>query len=74
MYFQKTLKEMPEQEFRDNIEALAAKRLEKPKTLDGRAGYLWGEIACGFYHFNRGRLVNSPGSIPLFSWTKWFLL
>lgn len=48
---------MPEEEFLDNVEALAARRLEKPKTLRAKANRFWSEIDQGFYHFNRGLLI-----------------
>lgn len=48
---------MSEEEFRDNVEALAAKRLEKPKTMGAKALRYWTEIDVGFYHFNRGLLL-----------------
>lgn len=48
---------MPEEQFRENIESLAAKRLEKPKTLKAKAGRYWEEIASGFYHFDRGKIL-----------------
>ncbi|VDD86432.1 unnamed protein product [Enterobius vermicularis] len=51
--FRQKLEEMPEEQFRENIESLAAKRLEKPKTLKAKAGRYWEEIASGFYHFDR---------------------
>lgn len=44
---------MPEEEFRDNIEALATKRLEKPKTSKAQAERYWSEVDSGFYLFNR---------------------
>ncbi|VDK51055.1 unnamed protein product [Anisakis simplex] len=51
--FRKNLEEMPDEEFKDNVEALAAKRLEKPKTMGAKSARYWAEIDVGFYHFNR---------------------
>ncbi|MFH4976237.1 hypothetical protein AB6A40_002946 [Gnathostoma spinigerum] len=44
---------MSDQEFHDNIEAVAVKRLEKPKTMGAKASRFWSEIELGYYHFNR---------------------
>ncbi|VDM44124.1 unnamed protein product [Toxocara canis] len=51
--FRANLESMSEEEFKDNVEALAAKRLEKPKTMGAKASRFWAEIDVGFYHFNR---------------------
>uniref|UniRef100_A0A914XIB4 Insulin-degrading enzyme n=1 Tax=Plectus sambesii TaxID=2011161 RepID=A0A914XIB4_9BILA len=47
------IEQMPAEEFVKNVEALATKRLEKPKKLTAQAGRYWSEIGCRMYHFNR---------------------
>lgn len=48
-----TVSEMPEEEFERNKEALAVKRLEKPKRMYSRTAKYWSEIASKLYHFDR---------------------
>lgn len=57
--FQSDLEEMSDDEFRDNVEALAIKRLEKPKTMKAQASRYWTEVDSGFYLFERSNLFNS---------------
>ncbi|VDO42777.1 unnamed protein product [Onchocerca flexuosa] len=56
MKFRHDLDKMSEKEFSDNVEALATKRLEKPKTLKAQAGRFWAEIDNGFYLFERDNI------------------
>jgi insulysin len=49
---------MSDDEFRQNIEGLATKRLEKPKTLTAQAMQYWSEIRTHMYHFDRGLWMN----------------
>lgn len=51
--FRQKLSSMSEEEFKENVESLAMKMLEKPKTLNSKACRYWTEISSGFYHFNR---------------------
>uniref|UniRef100_A0A8R1TWN1 Insulin-degrading enzyme n=2 Tax=Onchocerca TaxID=6281 RepID=A0A8R1TWN1_ONCVO len=56
MKFRLELEKMSDKEFFDNVEALATKRLEKPKTLKAQAGRFWAEIDSGFYLFERDNI------------------
>ena len=47
---------MSEESFNNHVEALATKRLEKPKTISAQSGRFWGEIESKQYHFERGML------------------
>ena len=40
--------------FKKHVEALATKRLEKPKKLSSQNAMYWGEIESQQYNFNRG--------------------
>ncbi|VDM13167.1 unnamed protein product [Wuchereria bancrofti] len=51
--FRSDLEKMSDDEFLDNVEALATKRLEKPKTMKAQAGRYWAEVDIGFYLFER---------------------
>ncbi|CAG9536896.1 unnamed protein product [Cercopithifilaria johnstoni] len=53
MKFRSDLEKMPDDEFLDNVEALATKRLEKPKTMKAQASRYWAEVDSGFYLFER---------------------
>ena len=48
-----TLATMEETEFSQHVEALATKRLEKPKKLSVRNGRYWSEILSQHYNFHR---------------------
>ena len=48
-----SLQEMEDTEFQTQVEALATKRLEKPKKLSVRNGRYWSEILSQHYHFDR---------------------
>ena len=56
---------MSEEEFREHVEALATKRLEKPKKLSARNGRYWSEILSQHYNFHRDNLEVSSGTILL---------
>lgn len=47
---------MTEEGFREHVEALATKRLEKPKKLSARNGRYWTEILSQHYNFLRDTL------------------
>lgn len=52
----KSLEEMPEEEFQSYIEAVIAKNLEKPHSLYAHAMQLWEEISTQRYIFDRREL------------------
>ena len=45
---------MSDEQFKDNIEALAARRLEQPKKMSGQNAKYWSEIVSQQYNFDRG--------------------
>ena len=45
---------MPDEKFKDYVEALAVKKLEKPKRLAHEVGRYQGEIVSKQYNFHRG--------------------
>ena len=47
---------MDENEFNQHVEALATKRLEKPKKLSVRNGRYWSEILSQHYNFDRDQI------------------
>ena len=51
-----TLAAMEENEFNQHVEALATKRLEKPKKLSVRNGRYWSEILSQHYNFDRDQI------------------
>lgn len=54
--FQKFLEGLSEKEFHTHVEALAVKRLEKPKTIMQQASKYWMEIYIRQYNFNRDKV------------------
>ena len=50
---EKTLEDLSEEEFQSHVEALATKRLEKPKKLSVRNSRFWSEILSQHYNFDR---------------------
>ena len=48
-----SLGELPDEEFKTHVEALATKRLERPKKLSVRNGRYWSEILSQHYNFDR---------------------
>ena len=50
------LEKMEEAEFLQHVEALASKRLEKPKKLGVRNGRFWSEILSQHYNFDRDQI------------------
>jgi len=51
-----TLDKMEEEEFTTHVEALATKRLERPKKLSVRNGRYWSEILSQHYNFDRDQV------------------
>ena len=54
IFFQKHIEEMEAATFTKHVEALATKRLEKPKKLSSQNNQYWGEIESQQYNFDRG--------------------
>jgi secreted Zn-dependent insulinase-like peptidase len=52
---------MSEESFKEHVEALATKRLEKPKKLSARNGRYWSEILSQHYNFHRDTLEVRAG-------------
>lgn len=53
---EKILQDMKIEEFEKHKNALATKRLERPKELSTLANKYFSEILCHQYHFDRGTL------------------
>lgn len=53
---EKAVEEMSEEAFQKHIQALAIRRLDKPKKLSAECAKHWGEIISQQYHFDRGEL------------------
>lgn len=51
---EKAVEEMSEEAFQKHIQALAIRRLDKPKKLSAECSKHWGEIISQQYHFDRG--------------------
>lgn len=60
---------MSDDEYQENVEALATKRLEKPKKLSAQAMRYWSEIQAHMYHYDRGLQLNV---VDLLS-SRWFV-
>lgn len=58
----KTFEDMEDSEYKQHVEALAHKRLEKPKKLSVRNGRYWSEILSQHYNFNRDEIEVSEKS------------
>lgn len=59
---EKSLEEMSDEAFQKHIQALAIRRLDKPKKLSAECAKHWGEIISQQYNFDRGEapLERSP--------------
>ena len=53
---QESLENMSQEEFKAHVEALAIKRLEKPKKLSVRNGRYWSEILSQHFNFERDKV------------------
>lgn len=53
---EKAVEEMSEEAFQKHIQALAIRRLDKPKKLSAECSKHWGEIISQQYNFDRGGL------------------
>ena len=52
---EKSVEEMSEEAFQKHIQALAIRRLDKPKKLAAECAKYWGEIISQQYNFDRGQ-------------------
>lgn len=57
---EKAVEEMSEEAFQKHIQALAIRRLDKPKKLSAECAKHWGEIISQQYNFDRGE---SPSTV-----------
>lgn len=51
---------MTEEAFQKHIQALAIRRLDKPKKLSAECAKYWGEIISQQYNFDRGKAKLGP--------------
>jgi len=51
---EKAVEEMSDEAFQKHIQALAIRRLDKPKKLSAECAKYWGEIISQQYNFDRG--------------------
>lgn len=51
---EKSLEEMGDEAYQKHIQALAIRRLDKPKKLAAECAKYWGEIISQQYNFDRG--------------------
>lgn len=56
---EKAVEDMSEEAFQKHIQALAIRRLDKPKKLSAECAKHWGEIISQQYHFDRGESCTS---------------
>jgi insulysin len=52
---EKSIEDMTEEAFQKHIQALAIRRLDKPKKLSAECAKYWGEIISQQYNFDRGK-------------------
>ena len=52
---EKSVEEMSDEAFQKHIQALAIRRLDKPKKLAAECAKYWGEIISQQYNFDRGK-------------------
>lgn len=68
---EKAVEEMSEEAFQKHIQALAIRRLDKPKKLSAECAKYWGEIISQQYNFDRGEMLlpfcplHHPNPLPL---------
>ena len=74
---EESIEQMEDSEFNSHIEALATKRLEKPKQLAARNGRYWSEIHGQHYNFNRDEVevsvLRSLTKVDLLSFYRTFV-
>ncbi len=56
VFLQSHIKELTNESFQNHKDALATKRLEKPKKMSGQNARFWNEIISQQYNFERGKL------------------
>lgn len=59
---EKAVEEMNEEAFQKHIQALAIRRLDKPKKLSAECAKHWGEIISQQYNFDRGEASQHSSS------------
>lgn len=64
---EKSIEDMTEEAFQKHIQALAIRRLDKPKKLSAECAKYWGEIISQQYNFDRGKAVFRPQCLWLVS-------
>ena len=57
---EKSIEDMTEEAFQKHIQALAIRRLDKPKKLSAECAKYWGEIISQQYIFDRGKAWSGP--------------
>ena len=74
---EESIEQMEDSEFNSHIEALATKRLEKPKQLAARNSRYWSEIHGQHYNFNRDEVevsvLRSLTKVDLLSFYRTFV-
>lgn len=53
---EKAIEDMTEEAFQKHIQALAIRRLDKPKKLSAECAKYWGEIISQQYNYDRGNI------------------
>lgn len=59
---EKAVEEMNDEAFQKHIQALAIRRLDKPKKLSAECAKYWGEIISQQYNFDRGEASQQSSS------------
>lgn len=59
---EKAVEEMSDEAFQKHIQALAIRRLDKPKKLSAECAKYWGEIISQQYNFDRGEASQQSSS------------
>uniref|UniRef100_A0A8D3BRX4 Insulin-degrading enzyme n=1 Tax=Scophthalmus maximus TaxID=52904 RepID=A0A8D3BRX4_SCOMX len=60
---EKAVEEMNDEAFQKHIQALAIRRLDKPKKLSAECAKYWGEIISQQYNFDRGEEVGNSDDV-----------
>lgn len=60
---EKAIEDMTEEAFQKHIQALAIRRLDKPKKLSAECAKYWGEIISQQYNFDRGKTTLVPQNL-----------
>ena len=53
---QSYIEDLSEEQFQKHVDALADRRLEKPKKMSSQSSRYWSEIISQQYNFDRGNL------------------